>query len=302
MNINEHFASECYHGSTYAHNRITHPDWREKNGPFILSHGQGAPAVILLHALTGSAGTLAGLAALIHELGFTVVVPLLPGHGLKNPDKYFKDHTLDVQWTTHVDNIVDFTARVLVPSNMFIGGHSAGGALALNQVLRAEYKFAGLLMFAPAIDMFEWNNLARLPGALYVAEKMDGTYMAGNDYETSYSKRTYAGGIYTTRIVDANAKLLHRLEIPVFAAQALDDDVCDPLATEKWIAKNCGRGEFLGQKSMGTTHYSICYPTNPRYLDLVAAVGRFLTQTVTKRPHFRITARQITVPLTLWPT
>jgi hypothetical protein len=67
--------------------------------------------IIVLRILTGAKAT--GL------------IKRAPAIILLHPDKSFKDHTLDVQWKTHIDKIVDFT--ILVPSNMFIGGHSLGG-------------------------------------------------------------------------------------------------------------------------------------------------------------------------------
>jgi pimeloyl-ACP methyl ester carboxylesterase len=71
--------------------------WREGNGPFALIKEPGAPCVVLIHGLSDSPYSVRDLSIALNLVGYNVVSPLLPGHGLLDPDKEFEDgaHT---QW------------------------------------------------------------------------------------------------------------------------------------------------------------------------------------------------------------
>src|SRR5882762_10813237 len=108
---------------------------KAENYPNILHHGHRTQDIIvLIHGYTSSPYYVQAIATRFYAEGVNVVIPLLPAHGLKDPDKAMKDYELDSKWKEEIDNAVD-VAHMLGDS-ISIGGFSAGGALSLNKVLR----------------------------------------------------------------------------------------------------------------------------------------------------------------------
>jgi alpha-beta hydrolase superfamily lysophospholipase len=258
--------------------------WREGNGPFALIKETGAPCVVLIHGLSDSPYSVRDLSIALNLSGYNVVSPLLPGHGLLDPDKEFEDDFLYKRWRTHTMEVVALVRTQLLPSKLFIGGYSTGGALALNAVLSLGQEiFDGLLMFAPAFDMYSKDDIARLPGAQRFAEYYDGQYTSGKTDPYRYETSTMAGGVQVTRIIDDNMKRMENITLPVLVVTSLDDATVDPKATMDWMRKHCTQGRFLGLHSPGLGHGNLTVKMrgnfeNHRYDELQDEVLRFVWQ------------------------
>lgn len=100
--------------------------------PFRLE-GKSDTAILLVHGYEGSPFTMRGLAEVLHQKGFTVIAPLLPGHGtnIKDFAKTRYEH-----WYHKVATI--YAQERPKYKNFFIGGFSLGG----NLVLRTAINFA----------------------------------------------------------------------------------------------------------------------------------------------------------------
>jgi pimeloyl-ACP methyl ester carboxylesterase len=93
----------------------------------MLHPGPGAETVVLVHGLTDSPGMMMDLARYFHdEMGCNVYLPLLQGHGLREPDGM-----AGVSLESWKEN-VRFAVQSAAESNgkLSIGGLSTGGALA----------------------------------------------------------------------------------------------------------------------------------------------------------------------------
>jgi carboxylesterase len=112
--------------------------------------------VLLVHGFTATTAEVRPMALTLHQAGYTVSGPLLPGHGLRPQDA--NRYT----WQDWV-NAVEAAAQQLRHDcrQIFIGGESLGGLLALYQAAamqniplspksRAE-GVVGVLVYAPAI-------------------------------------------------------------------------------------------------------------------------------------------------------
>ena len=122
------------------------------NYPKIFHHGRATEHVIvLIHGLTDSPFYMQAIAQDFARLGFTVVLPLLPAHGLRRPGRAFRKlkHT---DWIAEVD-VMCAVAKQL-GQKISLGGLSTGGALSIHKTIRdPEMVTGGLFLFSAALDI-----------------------------------------------------------------------------------------------------------------------------------------------------
>jgi carboxylesterase len=117
----------------------------ELNGCSFLLNGSST-GVLLFHGFTATTLEVRGLADFIHtQTGFTVMGPLLPGHGT-SPEDLSK-----VQYKEWMDSAeMAFSTLQTNCKTILVGGESMGGLLALFLAARHP-EIKGVLLFAPAL-------------------------------------------------------------------------------------------------------------------------------------------------------
>lgn len=111
--------------------------------PFFLE--DGPIGVLLIHGFTGSPPEMRLVGDYLHQRGFTVSGPLLPGHGTTVEDMNRCQWT---DWTSHVEKaLADLQARC---ETVFVGGLSMGSLLTL--YLAAHHpELHGAILYSPAV-------------------------------------------------------------------------------------------------------------------------------------------------------
>ena len=105
----------------------------------------GPTGVLLVHGYTATTAEVRLLGKYLHERGYTVAGPLLPGHGTTPEDMN------RCRWQDWM-GAVEQAYRQIAPKceRVFIGGESMGAVLAL--CAASEHPEAvGLLLYAPAL-------------------------------------------------------------------------------------------------------------------------------------------------------
>lgn len=106
--------------------------------------GNNGKAVLIVHGYTGYPGEYYGLAHALHQEGYTVHLPRLPGHGTNRSD-FLNTGWRD--WLNHIQNAyLDLQAA---HESVAIAGLSMGGVIAL--ILGARFNPDKLVLMAPAI-------------------------------------------------------------------------------------------------------------------------------------------------------
>ena len=119
----------------------------ELSGCEPLSAAGGASGVLVLHGFTGCPQSMRPLAQAFAAAGFTVELPLLPGHGTTVDDMIA---TGWADWTAAAEAAyVDLAGRC---DSMVVAGLSMGGALALWLGGRHP-EIAGLVCVNPVVDV-----------------------------------------------------------------------------------------------------------------------------------------------------
>ena len=91
--------------------------------------GNNDRAVILLHGLTDSPGNMEELAEFLNKKGYSVYVPLLPGHATRVQELNKKKYS---DWYREAAN----TLEDVDEERVYVVGHSLGGLLALDMASR----------------------------------------------------------------------------------------------------------------------------------------------------------------------
>jgi pimeloyl-ACP methyl ester carboxylesterase len=107
--------------------------------------------VVLVHGLTDSPFYLAALGGFFHQLGFSVYLPLLQGHGLKDP-RGMAGVSLQ-EWKRNVAFAVE--AAAATGDRIAIGGLSTGGALALHAACTDARVAGDIYLFAAALGLYD---------------------------------------------------------------------------------------------------------------------------------------------------
>jgi len=117
-------------------------------------------AVLLLHGFNDTAQSMAYLATQLHARGYTVRVPLLPGHG--RDLKTMASESRAARWREAV--LTDYDALCRDFDSVMVVGQSMGGALAL--LLATERpEMPALVLLAPYVGMprnLQWKVLGAL--------------------------------------------------------------------------------------------------------------------------------------------
>ena len=103
----------------------------------------GRPGALVLHGLTGSTRSVAGLRAALEEAGFDVEAPMLPGHGTTPED------LAACGWSDWKAAAEDAYGRLAAPAVAV--GLSVGGALAAG-VAASHPEVRGLAVVNPLVD------------------------------------------------------------------------------------------------------------------------------------------------------
>jgi carboxylesterase len=110
---------------------------------------EGGPVgILLLHGFTATTAEVRPLAELLHQQGYTVSGPLLPGFGTSPEDA---NRCVWQDWVAAARAAYQqLTESCIV---VFVGGESMGGLLAL-YLASQQPQIAGLLLYAPALKSY----------------------------------------------------------------------------------------------------------------------------------------------------
>jgi carboxylesterase len=104
--------------------------------------------VLLVHGYTGSPASMRPWAEYLNQKGFTVRVPLLPGHGTKPEDLN------EVKWEEWPAKVEAELAELFKTcSKVFICGLSMGGGTTLNVATRYSNRINGIILVNPMIHV-----------------------------------------------------------------------------------------------------------------------------------------------------
>ena len=212
--------------------------------------------VLLLHGFTGAPPSMRPWGEFLHSKGYTVSIPLLPGHGTKPEDlNKVKWH----QWTDKVQAELDELYKSC--DHVFICGLSMGGGTTLNVAAQNNDKLAGIILVNPMI------HIAFLPHQLvYIISNFQKLRSSvGNDIkrpgvtEYGYDALPTRGVYELLKMLKITRKNLGKVTVPVQLFHSVEDHTL-PVTNTEIIMKGLGstskeRIELVNSYHVATLDY-----------------------------------------------
>lgn len=205
--------------------------------PRIMAHEPPpGKAIVLVHGLCDSPYFMTAIGDyFFHHLRYNVYLPLLHGHGLKEPNG-MEDVALD-QWKANVNFAVETATST--SDRVAIGGFSTGGTLSFYTAVTNPAITGTLYLFSAALDLAggmvgEVKEVAlRFPGLVNLVEhfEKDTSLIGPNPYRYAYvdkdGARELAKLMQDTDALTREFNQNQRFSTRVFAAHSEHDETAD---------------------------------------------------------------------------
>ncbi len=217
---------------------------KEGNYPTIFYHGKKTNDVIILaHGLSDSPYYMKAIGRVFYESGLNVLLPLMPAHGLKEPDKAMEDSHLDHKWRNEMERSVALAKSF--GNRISLGGFSAGGALSYNFILRHPNKIqGGLFLFSAAIAVKLIKDVSRFIILKNITKMRDGKIEGIGKDPYKYPTFPTFGALELGDIIRENVDLSQEKKIPhpVFAAHSVKDKAAKIEGIIDLLSNHCTNG------------------------------------------------------------
>lgn len=189
----------------------------------------GEVAILMIHGFTGSPLSIRPWADSLHQAGFTVHAPLLPGHGTTWSEM---NETSWRDWFGEVERAFDQIRRT--HRRVFVAGFSMGGALALLLASKRRSEIEGLLVVNPSVsDPRAVMSLVPVLKYFIPSIKGRGTDVAApNPPRHSYGRTPLKALHSLQRLWRVVQRELHRIDTPMLIGYSVNDHVVDPKNSE----------------------------------------------------------------------
>ena len=182
--------------------------------------------VILCHGFTGSPATLRPWGEFLHQAGFNVLGPRLPGHGTTWEELAT---TRWQDWYGELEHTLDRAKELGKP--VFVFGHSMGGTLTLRLAQQRGHELSGIVLCNAAIyPSQKYSSVVPLARFFIKATKGIGSDIAmpGDKKETSYDQTPLHAVYSLQRLWKVTRKALSEVTVPTRVFYSAVDNVVHP--------------------------------------------------------------------------
>ena len=187
--------------------------------------------VLLAHGLSDSPYSMGSVAKALNQQCLHVRVILLPGHGTKAEDLIAVSRD---DWRLAFSNAAQGLATEV--DQLYVGGFSTGGALALEYATQQPDKVQGALLFSPVLKInspIDWLASCIAPMVTWL------DHLPTDDYAKYASIPVPAIAEVYSLAKEINAELQEQpnSQVPVFIAMSEEDDTVDSSVTQRVFTK-----------------------------------------------------------------
>lgn len=220
----------------------------EGNAPFMLYGDTPSDKVaVLVHGLSDSPFFMKEIARIVHAQGYTVLVPLLPGHGLRDADDDMEDWDLAERWQLHIDDVMAIAHSM--GETVIAGGFSTGGALVVQQALEEPESIDALMLFSGAMALTDnAESMSRIWGIKLLARVIDGSYRTHGPNPYKYPSVAGFAGLELMDIIDDIRDKFEAgssIKVPLFAAHSQADNTTPIRGVENLMLHASGDNTFF---------------------------------------------------------
>jgi len=217
--------------------------------------------VLLVHGFTGAPPSMRPWGEFLNGKGYTVSVPLLPGHGTKPEDL---NKVKWQEWPAKVESELDILYKTC--DHVFIAGLSMGGATSLFVAEANNERLAGIILVNPMINRSS-SVVSRLP--LWAKYLLTFTIKlrasVGNDIkrpgitEHGYDATASGGAYELFKMLKVTRGKLGTITVPLQLFHSVEDHTLPVCNTEIIMAEigstNKSRIELVNSYHVATLDY-----------------------------------------------
>ena len=223
------------------------------------AHGSGKNAhvgVLLVHGFTGAPPSMRPWGEFFHSKGYTVRVPLLPGHGTKAEDL---NNVKWQEWPAKVEHELSELQKTC--DTIFLVGLSMGGGTVLNVATNNNDAITGIVLVNP------WIHLKGMPVqlAFLISRFRKMRASVGNDIkrpgvtEWGYDATAILGVYEALKMLRNTRKNLGTVTVPVQLFHSVEDHTLPVSNTEIILSeigsKDKSRIELVNSYHVATLDY-----------------------------------------------
>ena len=212
--------------------------------------------VLLIHGFTGSPAAMRPWGEFLLSKGYSVRIPLLPGHGTKQEDL---NHVKWQEWPAKVQRELDELFKTC--DQVFIAGLSMGGGTALYIAAQKNNRLSGLILVNPMIHL----AFVSPPIGYLLSRFQKFRTSVGNDIkrpgitEHGYDALPMRGIHQLLIMLKIARKNLNRITVPVQLFHSIEDHTLPVSNTEIVMAGlasvNKSRIELVNSYHVATLDY-----------------------------------------------
>lgn len=196
----------------------------------------GHIGVVLVHGFTGSPAAMRPWAEFLNARGYSVRVPLLPGHGTKPADLN------KVEWAVWPKKVTAEIAELQKHcSQVFVVGLSMGGGTTLHVAAELGGQISGIILVNPMIHIRGISPSL----AFVISRVVKFGKSVGNDIkrvgvtEYSYDKMPYQGIHQLLTMLKLTRAALPSIEVPMQLFHSVDDHTL-PVSNTEIVMREIG--------------------------------------------------------------
>ena len=185
--------------------------------------------ILLIHGFTSSPSSMRPWAEFMHQQGYTVRVPRLPGHGTKPEDL---NNVKWQEWPRKIDNELRELQKSC--SKIFVFGFSMGGGLTLYTTQNHQEKITGIVLVNPMIHIpFVTPTMAKIYSRFKKMRSAPGNDIKRkNISDYTYDVNPLVGVYELTKMLEVTRENLGKVSIPTLLFHSTEDHVLPVSNTE----------------------------------------------------------------------
>ena len=203
-------------------------------------HDGGRVGVVLCHGFTGTPQSLRAWGQALADAGYSVRLPLLPGHGTRWQDM---NATTWPDWFGAVD--AAFTELRAVCDHVFVMGLSMGGGLALRLAEVHGDDVAGVVVVNPSVAGTDWRMTYLLPWLRHVVPAFPGVasdIKKAGSTELAYDRSPLQAAYSLTRMWQVVAADLPKVTQPLVVLRSAEDHIV-PAESGRLVVETAGSAD-----------------------------------------------------------
>ncbi len=194
----------------------------------LLLYGDNGIGIVLIHGVTSGCGQMIPFAKMLNDYGYSVRCVNIAGHGT------YPQELLRTSYEDMIDKArYDYEMMKRHYEKVYLGGLSMGGCLTLALASRFEDVDGIISISAPLKLMPDCFIATPYPeDQVYLHRPMEGKVGTARHYHVHYEEIPIKvfGEIKGLMGYLNTEGVLEKIQCPAFVAQALDDDIADPVS------------------------------------------------------------------------